>query len=79
MEVRKKTCFINSGNDKQYRLMYFMNKESQIEIALSLLDFCGGNLSIEQSNKFFQMNRFEYDLTTEQERQIFLTAYSLIK
>jgi hypothetical protein len=56
-----------------------MNKESQIEIALSLLDFCGGDLSIEQANKFFKLSRFEYDLTMEEERQIFLTAYSLIK
>lgn len=56
-----------------------MNKESQIEIALSLLDFCGGDLSISEANKFFEANRFEYDLTIEQERAIFLTAYSLTK
>lgn len=56
-----------------------MTKEAQVEIAYSLLDFCGGDLSIEQANKFFKLSRFEYDLTVEQERQIFLTAYSLIK
>jgi len=56
-----------------------MNKESQIEIAISLLEFCGGDLSISKANKFFQQNRFEYNLTVEQERAIFLTAYSLTK
>jgi len=56
-----------------------MNKEKQIEIAISLLEFCGGDLSITEANKFFLQNKYEYDLTVEQERQIFLTAYSLTK
>jgi len=56
-----------------------MNKEKQIEIAISLLEFCGGDLSITEANKFFQHNKFELDLTIEQERSVFLTAYSLTK
>ena len=53
-----------------------MTMETQLAIALELIDFCGRDLSMSVTVEFFKAR--VYDITKEDERRIFLTAYSLI-
>jgi hypothetical protein len=53
-----------------------LTDEQANELALSLLDFCAGNLSVTESKRFFAF--VESDLTQEQQHQVFMEAYKLI-
>lgn len=55
-----------------------MTKNEQYEEALSLLDFCGNDLTIENAAKYFQLHTKGFK-TEEQRNAIFLTALSLLR
>ena len=57
--------------------METLHQDKQIEIAVDLIDFCGGALSISDAHAFFKIR--DYNLSDEQRNAIFLTALSLTK
>ena len=52
---------------------------NQVNVALDLIDFCGGDLSTAASEKFWQLKESAEQFTNEDRAKIFLTALSLLR
>lgn len=56
-------------------------QETLTAAALDMLDFCGGDLSVSDSKRFWIIRDTQhyYNLTNAEKEKVFLIAYSLIE